>query len=41
MLRALPPLARQVQIEASQLDGIAGAQGMAMSTIEAYLRDLV
>ena len=41
MLRALPPLARQVRIEASQLDGIAGAQGMAMSTIEAYLRTLV
>jgi predicted NBD/HSP70 family sugar kinase len=41
MLRALPPLARQVRIEASQLDGLAGAQGMAMSTIEAYLRDLV
>jgi predicted NBD/HSP70 family sugar kinase len=41
MLRALPPLARQVRIEASLLDGNAGARGMAMSTIEAYLRDLV
>jgi glucokinase len=41
LLRALPPLARQVQIEASQLDSIAGAQGMAMSTIEVYLRSIV
>jgi len=41
MLRALPPLARQVRIEASQLDSLSGARGMAMSTIEAYLRDLV
>jgi predicted NBD/HSP70 family sugar kinase len=41
MLRALPPLARQVRIEASQLDGGAGAQGMAISTIEAYLRSIV
>jgi predicted NBD/HSP70 family sugar kinase len=41
MLRALPPLARQVRIEASELDDIAGAQGMAMSTIEAHLRGIV
>ncbi len=41
MLRALPPLARQVRIEASELDDVAGAQGMAMSTVEAYLRGII
>jgi glucokinase len=40
LLRALPPMAQQVRIEVSALDGIAGAQGVAMSAIESYLRSI-